>query len=352
MTKENNNSNNNLLIVVIIILLIIIAVLAFIIWKWVWSNDWNNLNTWDNTTTNTDNLVNPIGDIKVSIIDDKRCTNCQTDALIAQLKQIPFMSNSELDVKDFSDSWIEDYLKDNWITMLPAVILSTNQVWDADMQQYLSPLKDWQYSLNIWANFDPFAERSEKWFLMLDKEVLSSIKSDSYLKWNSDAKITWLEYSDLECPYCAKLHNSTVESDLKAKYGDSINVYFNHFPLSFHENAMPWAIILECVWEQLWSDWFYWLIDVSYDEEKSNEDFLIDESVNLWADKDVLEACISDNKFKDKVENQMNNGSWIFWITWTPWNVLINNETWEYEVISWAYPTESFEAISDKLLSE
>jgi len=34
----------------------------------------------------------------------------------------------------------------------------------------------------------------------------------------------------------------------------------------------------------------------------------------------------------------------VFGITGTPGNVIINNETGEYEVISGAYPAEEFEA--------
>jgi len=54
--------------------------------------------------------------------------------------------------------------------------------------------------------------------LILDKKVLAEIKENSYLKGNKDAKITWLEYSDLECPFCAKLHNSGTPEELVKKY--------------------------------------------------------------------------------------------------------------------------------------
>jgi protein-disulfide isomerase len=51
--------------------------------------------------------------------------------------------------------------------------------------------------------------------------------------------VTWLEYSDLECPYCAKLHNAGTPEDLAEKYGNKLNQVFNHFPLQFHNNALP-----------------------------------------------------------------------------------------------------------------
>jgi protein-disulfide isomerase len=65
------------------------------------------------------------------------------------------------------------------------------------------------------------------------------MKTSAFIKGNTDAKITWIEYSDLECPYCAKLHNSGTPEDLREKYGDKMNQIFQSFPLEFHDNALP-----------------------------------------------------------------------------------------------------------------
>lgn len=296
-----------------------------------------------------DKKINSI--ITVTIVDDKRCTNCMTDDIISQLQSLQFLSNANFIKKDFSDVWVSDYLKENNITKLPVVILSTNKLNDEwQMTPYLSELNDKQFSLNIWASFDPFVKRSDRWFLFLDKDVLDNIKSNSYLQWNKDAKITWLEYSDLECPYCAKLHNSDVSSKISETYWDKVNKYFNHFPLEFHQNALPWAMILECLWEQKWSDSFYKLIEISYSNQKSDKDYLIDEAVKLWADKTKLETCINDWKYNEKITKEQSNWVSTFGISWTPWNVLINNDTWEYEIISWAYPFDEFKRVIDELL--
>ena len=61
----------------------------------------------------------------------------------------------------------------------------------------------------------------------------------------------------------------------------------------------------------------------------------------------------SKGKVKDvsqKVKDQLGRGGEVFGITWTPGNVLINNETGEYEIISGAYPTVAFESVIDNLL--
>src|SRR3990167_4501114 len=185
---------------------------------------------------------------------------------------------------------------------------------------------------------------------MITKEQLESIKKDVYVKGNADAKITWLEYSDLECPYCAKLHATDgTPKTVSEKYGDELNIVFNHFPLYFHNNAQTAAEILECLAVQKGSDAFYSLINTSYESKDSTKDFLVKEAVKLGADQTKLNKCLEDKTFTKKVTDQMQAGTDMFGVTGTPGNVLINNETLEYEVISGAFPASAFIELIDKL---
>jgi len=59
-----------------------------------------------------------------------------------------------------------------------------------------------------------------------------------------NAKVTLLEYSDFECPYCLR-HFDTVKQIVKA-YPKDVRVVFRHFPLSFHANAQKAAEASEC----------------------------------------------------------------------------------------------------------
>lgn len=302
-----------------------------------------------------DSLINPL---VITIIDDNRCNNCSTDNLIYQLKNTPAISNAEIVVKDFSDNWIKDYLLENDIKKLPAIIFPTNDIWDPNLESYMMILNSWEYSLNIWANFDPFTERSDKWFLILDEKKYDEIKKDSYIKWNKEAKITWLEYSDLECPYCAKLHNSDVEENIKENYWDKVNKIFQHYPLDFHPNAMDLAIASECVWkaieDEFWMEdaikWYYDYIDVLFNLEDINSSTLIEKAVVVWASFSDFDTCLTYKETEDKIRTKMELWTKVFWISWTPANVLINNETLEYVIISWAYPYSSFEGQINELL--
>ncbi|MDH5674903.1 MAG: DsbA family protein [Myxococcales bacterium] len=51
----------------------------------------------------------------------------------------------------------------------------------------------------------------------------------------ADAPVVLVEFSDFQCPYCAKAAE-TVQG-IKEKYGDRVRFVFRQFPLSFHEHA-------------------------------------------------------------------------------------------------------------------
>ncbi|MFA6447609.1 MAG: thioredoxin domain-containing protein [Patescibacteria group bacterium] len=63
-----------------------------------------------------------------------------------------------------------------------------------------------------------------------------------------DAKVTLIEYSDFECPYCAKNYDTVAQ--IKAAYPKDVRIVFRHFPLSFHPEAQKAAEASECAADQ------------------------------------------------------------------------------------------------------
>ncbi len=51
----------------------------------------------------------------------------------------------------------------------------------------------------------------------------------------TDAKVTIVEFSDFQCPFCSPAANAVQQ--LRAKYSDKVHFVFRQFPLSFHQNA-------------------------------------------------------------------------------------------------------------------
>ncbi|MCL2100590.1 MAG: thioredoxin domain-containing protein [Fibromonadales bacterium] len=52
---------------------------------------------------------------------------------------------------------------------------------------------------------------------------------------NSNAKIVIVEFTEFECPYCARV--APLLDSLTRAHPDKIRLVYKHFPLSFHKNA-------------------------------------------------------------------------------------------------------------------
>jgi len=86
--------------------------------------------------------------------------------------------------------------------------------------------------------------------LDLRREALRTIvTTDQPTQGAAHAQVTIVEYADLECPSCGRLHQF-LEKDLLPKYGDKVRVIFKEFPLvQIHDWSLTAAIANECVYE-------------------------------------------------------------------------------------------------------
>lgn len=119
-----------------------------------------------------------------------------------------------------------------------------------------------------------------------------------------DAKVTIVEYSDFQCPYCGK-HHTTIKS-LQEKYKDQVRFVFRHFPLSFHENAQPAALASECASEQ---GKFWEMHDKLFDNQSSLSSELYSKlAKELGLNTGQFEDCIKTNKYEQAITDDLSSG--------------------------------------------
>ena len=74
------------------------------------------------------------------------------------------------------------------------------------------------------------------------KAVMAKINvTGEPFKGAKDAKVTIVEYSEFQCPYCKKGFD-TIEQQVLKNYDGKVKFYFKQFPLPFHPWAQPAAI--------------------------------------------------------------------------------------------------------------
>ena len=83
-------------------------------------------------------------------------------------------------------------------------------------------------------------KRMEKMNAPLSPELAAKIAAGDVPAFGpDDAKVTLVEYSDFQCPFCSKA--AAVTKQIKERYGSVVRFVFRQFPLQNHPAAMPAA---------------------------------------------------------------------------------------------------------------
>lgn len=162
---------------------------------------------------------------------------------------------------------------------------------------------------------------------------------------NKDAKVTIVEYSDFECPYCSKGH-ATVKQVMK-EYGDKVRVVFKHLPLDFHPKALPAAKYFEAVAKQgdAKAEKFHDIVfENQNDLRAKGEAFLRDAAKKAGADLKKLEADLKTDAITKRIDADMEEAK-KYNFSGTP-GFLINGVS-----LRGAYPFPAFKEIIDKHLA-
>lgn len=126
-----------------------------------------------------------------------------------------------------------------------------------------------------------------------------------------NAKVTLIEYSDFECPFC-KRHFDTMNQIMK-QYPNDVRLVFRHYPLSFHQNAQKEAEATECAAELGGNDAFWKMHDKIFNDTASNGtgfalDKLVPAAQSIGLDAAKFKTCLDSGKYASKVAQQEQDG--------------------------------------------
>lgn len=141
-------------------------------------------------------------------------------------------------------------------------------------------------------------------------ERLPLVQEDDHILGNPDAPIVFIEYSDLECPFCGEFHKEMHK--LIDEYGTSGDVawIYRHAPLAqLHQKATLEAEAAECVAELGGNDAFWKFIDRIFETSKGNDSLDLAQLPTLaeyaGVDKAAFEACLESGRTQQLVASDL-----------------------------------------------
>jgi protein-disulfide isomerase len=126
----------------------------------------------------------------------------------------------------------------------------------------------------------------------------------SAIKGNKNAPVTVVEFSDFQCPYCARF-SPTIDQVLKA-YPKEVRFVYKDFPLAFHKQARNAAKAARAAGEQ---GKFWEMHDLIF--EKYNlltEDMFMEFASKLNLDINKFTADFKSNKYDALIQQDINLG--------------------------------------------
>jgi protein-disulfide isomerase len=157
------------------------------------------------------------------------------------------------------------------------------------------------------------------------------------MKGPADAKVTIVEFSDFQCPYCSRAA-ATLDTVMK-DYASDVQLAFKHNPLPFHQQAMPAALAAEAARAQ---GKFWEMHDKLFKNQTNLQRADLDKyaqeiGLNMGKYKEAMEK----EQGKDRIKSDMAEAE-KFGARGTP-NFFINGRNFRG-----AQPVEAFKAVIDE----
>ena len=177
---------------------------------------------------------------------------------------------------------------------------------------------------------------------------MDPVTPDEHIRGNVDAPIKIVEYSDFDCPFCSRFHD-TMNSVME-KYGeDEVAWVFRQFPLEqLHPQAPAVAVASECVAALGGNDAFWTFADGYFGDRGSGKGTPHAELVpalvaSAGVDQDAFATCFEDGSqnaaVQSDVDDAVETGG-----RGTPWSIIVGPTGKTYP-LSGALPAQAVEQL-------
>lgn len=174
-----------------------------------------------------------------------------------------------------------------------------------------------------------------------------TISNDDHVRGSRDAQVYLIEYSDLQCPYCAQFHSTAQQA--VDDYDGKVAWVYRHFPLeTLHPNAREAANAAECVANTAGEDGFWSFVDYVFANQSTALTNLSQAAKDAGVSSASFDSCLTAKTYDSKIDDEVAGGT-SAGVTGTPGNFIVNDkgEVW---VIPGAVPYSSLKQTIDEAL--
>lgn len=188
-----------------------------------------------------------------------------------------------------------------------------------------------------------------------DLEQMAAVTSEDHIRGNPNAPVMIVEYSDFECPFCKRFHDTMKQ--VTTEYGDKVAWVYRQFPLDqLHPvKARKEAVASECAAELGGNDAFWKYADRFFELTPSNNQTNIDTVLpqiakEIGLDEAKFASCLASNKYDAHIEGDVQNAV-ATGGNGTPWSIVVAKNGKKYP-LSGAQPYASVKQLIDLALQE
>ena len=175
------------------------------------------------------------------------------------------------------------------------------------------------------------------------------------IRGDPNAPITIVEFSDFQCPFCARFHVQTLPLIIEEYIEEGkVNLVYRDFPIqSIHPNALPAAVAAECANEQ----GRYWEYhDMLFEKQNGWNRLDSNTAISTFSqyatdvglEQQQFDSCLGSGKYLEEVQGDLSDGR-DYGISGTP-GFFIGNDEIGFVKLSGAQPFDSFKKIIDAQL--
>jgi len=126
-----------------------------------------------------------------------------------------------------------------------------------------------------------------------------------HVRGNPDAKIAVVEFSDFECPFCARLHPTLKRI---VEENDDVKWVYRHFPLSIiHSRALSAAVASECVAKLGGNEAFWKFADAAFENQRRlGNNFYQELAVSYGINSEEFNSCLKDGSIASEVRADLD----------------------------------------------